>query len=154
MTKLFEIIPGDIRSVDAIMPVMRSAFDPTFGEAWTAAQCAGMLSLPGTVLFLAVQDERVLGFALVRAVLDESELLLIATTSEERGKGIGKGLLAHVINWCQHNAIKKLLLEVRSGNPALELYKTMGFTEIGRRENYYLGLENNRFDALTLQLTV
>jgi ribosomal-protein-alanine N-acetyltransferase len=46
------------------------------------------------------------------------------------------------------------MLEVRSGNPALALYTKVGFTEVGRRENYYHGLENNRFDALTLQLDI
>ena len=154
MTDAADIITGDIRSIDSIMPVMTSAFDPNYGEAWTAAQCAGMLSLPGTILFIAQKENLARGFALARAVLDECELLLIATTSEFRGRGIGKGLLQSVIEWARNNAVKKVMLEVRSGNPALELYQSMGFTEVGRRENYYIGLENNRFDALTMQLNV
>jgi ribosomal-protein-alanine N-acetyltransferase len=149
-----DIIPGGIRDVDAIMPVMTSAFDPIYGEAWSSAQCAGMLSLPGTILFWARKENQACGFALARAVLDECELLLIATTSEFRGRGIGKGLLHAVIDWSRTNAVKRVILEVRSGNSALELYQSMGFTEIGRRENYYIGLENRRFDALTMQLNI
>lgn len=149
-----DIVAGGVRDVDAIMPVMTSAFDPSYGEAWSAAQCMGMLSLPGTILFLARQENQACGFALARAVLDECELLLIATTSEVRGRGIGKGLLQSVVNWSRINAVKRVILEVRSGNPALSLYQSMGFTEVGRRENYYIGLENNRFDALTMQLNV
>lgn len=151
MTRAVEIIPGDFHSVDRIMPVMQSAFDPAFGEAWTAEQCRGLLCLPGTVLRLAVSGEDVLGFALVRSVLDEAELLLIATAASQQRRGIGQLLLHSVFYWCHQNGVKKVILEVRSGNVAVELYTKMGFTQIGRRENYYRGLDNNQFDALTLQ---
>lgn len=151
MTRAVEIIAGDFHSVDRIMPVMQSAFDPAFGEAWTAEQCRGLLCLPGTVLRLAVSGEDVLGFALVRSVLDEAELLLIATAASQQRKGIGQLLLHSVFYWCHQNSVKRVILEVRSGNVAVELYTKMGFTQIGRRENYYRGLDNNQFDALTLQ---
>lgn len=154
MTDGMDIVAGGVRDVEAIMPVMTSAFDPSYGEAWSAAQCLGMLSLPGTVLFMARHENQVCGFALARAVLDECELLLIATTSKVRRRGIGKGLVQSVLHWARTNAVKRVNLEVRSGNPALALYQSMGFTEVGRRENYYIGLENNRFDALTMQLNV
>lgn len=152
MTNTVQIIAGDFHSVDRIMPVMQDAFDPIFGEAWTAEQCRGLLCLPGTTLRLAVRGTTVLGFALARYVLDEAELLLIATATDERRRGIGKLLLGSVIEWCQENTVKKVILEVRSGNGALELYTKLGFTQVGKRENYYRGLTNDRFDAFTLQL--
>ncbi len=154
MTDAIEVVAAQSRDVDAIMPIMASAFDPIFGEAWTAAQCVGILSLPGTILFIAYQHSRPVGFALARSVLDESELLLIATTSESQRQGIGLRLIESVIGWSRKNSVKKVMIEVRSGNPALALYTKVGFTEVGRRENYYHGLENNRFDALTLQLDI
>lgn len=152
MTADIQVIAGDFHNVDRIMPVMQNAFDPHFGEAWTAEQCRSLLCLPGTMLRLAVRGETVLGFALARYVLDEAELLLIATDTDQRRQGIGKLLVGSVTDWCQKNSVKKVILEVRSGNAALELYTNLGFTQIGKRQNYYRGLDNNHFDALTLQL--
>ena len=42
--------PADVRDLDAVMEVMQDSFDPAYGEAWTAAQCAGLLPLPGVWL--------------------------------------------------------------------------------------------------------
>ena len=41
-------------------------------------------------------------------------------------------------------------LEVRDGNPAVRLYKRTGFSEVGRRRDYYSGCDGQLFDALTL----
>jgi ribosomal-protein-alanine N-acetyltransferase len=35
---MIQIIEGDARNISAVMSVMNDAFDPRFGEAWTAAQ--------------------------------------------------------------------------------------------------------------------
>jgi len=79
---------------------------------------------------------------------------LIATDTGQRRQGIGKLLVKSVVDWCQENSVKKVILEVRSGNGALELYTKLGFTQIGKRQNYYRGLDNSHFDALTLQLNL
>jgi hypothetical protein len=38
------ISSGDANDIAAIMPIMNSAFDPKYGEAWTAAQCLSLLA--------------------------------------------------------------------------------------------------------------
>ena len=72
---------------DAVMAVMDDSFDPRFGEAWTASQCAGLLPMPGVWLTLAREDDAVVGFALARVVADEAELLLLAVRSGRAGPG-------------------------------------------------------------------
>ena len=89
---------GSTADLDSVSAVMREAFDPRYGEAWTPAQCLGMLSLPGVWLTLAECDGEVLGFALSRSVVDEGELLLIATRPAAQGRGIGGMLLRSVID--------------------------------------------------------
>ena len=79
---------GTAADVGAVDRVMQAAFDPRFGEAWTPAQCLGMLSLPGVWLTLAHLDDRLVGFALTRAVADDAELLLIAMLPDQRGRGV------------------------------------------------------------------
>ena len=68
--------PADLRAVNAIIS---EAFDPRFGEGWTPSQCMGMLALPGVWFTLACIDGRPVGFALARTILNEGELLLLAT---------------------------------------------------------------------------
>lgn len=141
---------GDILDLDAIMRVMDDSFDPSYGEAWTAAQCAGLLPMPGVWLSLARDGRDVVGFALARVVVKEAELLLLAVKSDAQRQGIGELLLNHFIDVATSGGAEKLHLEVRSGNPAVKLYSSFGFTEVGRRKHYYRGRDGQLHDALTL----
>jgi ribosomal-protein-alanine N-acetyltransferase len=136
--------------LDEVMRVMTAAFDRRFGEAWTRTQCAGILPLPGVTLLLARQEGRAAGFSLVRRTADEAELLLIAVHPDHAGRGIGGHLVERFIADNQAAGAHHLHLEVRDGNPAVQLYRKHGFTTAGRRPKYYRGIEGELFDALTM----
>ena len=138
---------ADLREV---MSVMDGSFDPNFGEAWTIAQCAGLLPLPGVWLTLARRNETVSGFALARLVADEAELLLLAVKPADQRHGIGRMLLEHFEDEAAARGAARLHLEVREGNHALSLYEQAGFGLVGRRRDYYSGQKGDRYDALTL----
>lgn len=141
---------GGLFDIDPVMEVMRDSFDPAYGEAWTAPQCAGLLPMPGVWLSLARQRGDVVGFALGRVVLHEAELLLLAVRRDAQGKGAGKALLSRFIEVARRRGAEQLHLEVRDGNHAIRLYTQAGFGEVGRRKNYYQGRDGQLFDALTL----
>lgn len=141
---------GNEGDIGAVMEVMDRAFDPAFGEAWSAGQCLGMLSLPGVWLTFAEEDMRTAGFALSRLLMDEAELLLLAVEPDARGQGIGRALIERTVRIAAGKGAHRLLLEVRDDNPALDLYRNAGFSEIGRRRNYYQGADGTARDALTL----
>ena len=143
---------GGIADLDEVMRVMAAAFDPCFGEAWTRSQCAGILPMHGVTLTLAEAGRHLLGFSLVRAVADESELLLLAVDPSER-RGIGQALLDDFIAASLASGARRLHLEVRDGNPAIELYRASGFSPAGRRRNYYHSAAGEAHDAVTLLLT-
>jgi ribosomal-protein-alanine N-acetyltransferase len=138
----------------AAMGVMERAFDPAFGEAWSAGQLAGMASVPGTWLTLAQLDGATLGFALIRSFLDESELLLLAVDPAFRRRRIGKTLLDHCIASARNRKIKVMHLEVRSTNGALSLYKNAGFEHVNTRIGYYRGVDDQLYDALSYRLSI
>jgi [ribosomal protein S18]-alanine N-acetyltransferase len=144
---------GGAADLARIMPVMASAFDAGFGEAWTEAQCFGVVSMPGSHLVLA-SDPGVVGFALGRVVVDECELMLLAVTPQSRRAGIGRALLDAVIAGARAAHAASVFLEMREGNPAIGLYSAAGFGEVGRRRNYYHGLSGETFDALTYRLAL
>lgn len=144
------IAEGGIVDLEAVMQVMDDSFDPAYGEAWTAAQCAGLMPMPGVWLTLARDGDEVLGFALGRIVLKEAELLLLAVRRDGQHKGIGQLLLDRFILVATTRGADRLHLEVRDGNPAIKLYARSGFSEVGRRKNYYTGRDGQIYDALTL----
>ena len=144
------LVPGSARELDAVMAVMEASFDPAYGEAWTAPQCAGLLPMPGVWLTLAHDGGEVVGFALSRLVVREAELLLLAVSRQAQGRGVGRKLLESFVADSAARGAERLHLEVRDGNPAVSLYRRMDFREVGRRRNYYRGPAGNLHDALTL----
>jgi ribosomal-protein-alanine N-acetyltransferase len=150
VTGTVAIIEGGAEHLAAVMRVMDDSFDPAFGEAWTAPQCAGLLPMSGVWLSLAREDETVIGFALGRIVRDEAELLLLAVHRSSQGKGVGQLLLDRFGAVAASKGAEQLHLEVREGNHAVRLYSRNGYREVGRRRNYYNGRDGQLFDALTL----
>ncbi len=137
---------GDLGTVDTLM---KAAFDPKYGEAWTQGQCLGVMALPGVWLTLAHVDDRPAGFALSRAIAGEAELLLLATQPKLRRQGVGAALLRAVIEGARDRHAGRIHLEVRAGNPATALYGHHGFAQVGERRAYYKGGDGKRRDAQT-----
>lgn len=141
---------GSMLDLGQVMLVMNDSFDRAFGEAWTAPQCAGLLPMPGVWLMLARDGDSVVGFALARMIVREAELLLLAVRRQNQGRGVGRLLLHHFLQTAQSKGAERLHLEVRDGNQAINLYRSAGFEEAGRRKNYYTGADGQIYDALTL----
>jgi [ribosomal protein S18]-alanine N-acetyltransferase len=136
--------------LDSVMGIMVDAFDAEFGEAWTRAQCAGILPMHGVRMTVARLADQPLGFSLTRSVAGEAELLLLAVCKAARRTGIGGRLVEHFTDTARQAGAHRLHLEVRDGNPAAELYLKHGFTVEGRRPSYYRGSDGQQYDALTM----
>ena len=141
---------GGLADLGAVMAVMDDSFDPSFGEAWTTSQCAGLLPMPGVWLTLAWIGDEVAGFALSRAMAGEAELLLLAVRRGDQGLGIGKTLLEEFMSASRIRGATRGHLEVREGNHAVALYEQAGFSLVGRRRHYYSGRDGQLHDALTM----
>ena len=143
---------GGSDDLDGVMRVMESAFGKTYGEAWTRSQCAGILPMAGVSLIVARDEDsgRTVGFSLFRNVADDAELLLLAVQQERHRQGIGTLLLDDFLDRARRKGAARVHLEVRDGNPAVEMYTACGFSPVGRRRNYYHATDGQRFDAITL----
>lgn len=142
---------GSYEDIDAVMLIMDSAFGSRFGEAWTRSQLAGILPMTGVSLTLArdADSGAAIGFSLVRTVADEAELLLLAVSPACHRRGVGGRLLDEFMQRARKDGVARVHLEVRDGNPAVDMYRNAGFGPIGRRRNYYHGENGKRFDAIT-----
>lgn len=142
------LVEGSAADLPEVMAVMTSAFEPRFGEAWSASQCLALLTMPGTRLILARADT-LLGFALSRTIVGECELMMLGVDSAAQRQGVGRKLLNNVVEAANSEQAVAVFLEVRSGNPASELYICSGFEKVGVRSRYYRGNAGEVFDAET-----
>ena len=152
--RMIELATGTAADIGAVERVMEDAFDPRYGEAWTRSQCLGILAMPGVWLTLARVDGAVAGFALSRAILDEAELLLLATARAHRRRGVGAALLRSVVSTARDRGVIRLHLEMRAGNDAAGLYLASGFAKTGERRGYYRGHTGQAFDAHSYALNL
>lgn len=112
-------------------------------EPWDEA---AFLSLLGQRGMLALIHEAG-GFLLLRAVLDEAEILTIGTL--QRRQGIGGDLLREGLRHLYAAGVRTVYLEVDTGNEAARaLYARLGFEATGLRKAYY----EDGGDALTMRL--
>ena len=141
-----------LRDVDRVAELSARCFDPRYGENWTAAQFRSGFAIPGYVMFGIEDGGQLIAFAITRTLLGEGELLLLGTDPERRREGLGGLLLDH---WrSEVFGEQSQFLEMRSDNPALSFYRNHGFSEVGRRPNYYTGRDGTLRDALTMRRLV
>lgn len=142
-------------TLDAVMAVMESGFDPHWREAWTRVQVRDSLEMPSTHLMLIDRDGRewregnAAGFVLSRQALDEEELLLIAICPQERGRGLGRHLMDGYVDTARRRGVRRIFLEMRANNPASALYRSTGFAPVGTRPRYYRTIDGVAIDAIT-----
>lgn len=92
------------------------------------------------------------GFAIIRLVEDEAELLTIVVEDKWRAKGVGKSLLRAAIDDLTMTPARRLFLEVEDANvAALALYKGLGFEDVARREGYYTRPDGTKAAAVVMR---
>lgn len=80
----------------------------------------------------------VVGFAGMKIVIDEADIMNIVTKKTYRNHGIGTLLLKHLILLSNKLNLTSVSLEVNEENIiAIHLYEKFGFKNIGIRKNYY-----------------
>jgi ribosomal-protein-alanine N-acetyltransferase len=137
--------PMTIDDVDAVLDIERSvqAYPWTRGNFIDALNC-------GYVCRLDEQGGVIRGYAMLRPVLDEAELLNIGVAAGHQRKGFGRSILREMLDVARAGNMRRVFLEVRSCNTAaLALYRSTGFGEIGIRRGYYQNA-NGGDDAITM----
>ena len=108
-------------------------------------------SLHNHLVWVLVEDAKLLAFAIFQSVLDQSELLNIVVKKERQGRGLGRELLQGCLAQLQLQQMATCLLEVgRENVGAQKLYSDLGFIQIAVRKNYYQ-LASGYQDALIYQ---
>ena len=120
-----------------------------FSDPWSENSIASELDNKLAFWLVATEEERVAGYIGSQMVMDETDMMNVAVHPDYRRKGIAEALVNTLVENLQKLGSHCLTLEVRASNaPAIALYGKLGFSEIGRRKNYY---RNPREDALILR---
>ena len=83
-------------------------------------------------------DGEIIGFAGIKIILDNADIMNIVVKKSCRKQGIGNLLLSNLISICKISNLSSLSLEVNEDNlPAIHLYEKFGFKQVGVRKNYY-----------------
>ncbi len=108
-----------------------------------------LLLLDTAVGFVCLDDDGTpASYAGMLTVLDEGQIINVATRAKYRRRGLAKKLLLALICEARVRALKSLSLEVRRSNlAAICLYQRLGFFVAGERRNFY---NDPREDALIM----
>lgn len=107
-------------------------------SSWSYDQFVEELSREFSVLLAASIDDTVSGYICAWIIRDQAEIHSFAVSEKFPRIGIGKKLLEALEREAAERGCSSILLDVRSRNePAVNFYKKNGFTETGRRKDYY-----------------
>ena len=103
----------------------------------SAKELTRMMDSPDTFLLVAIYGDRLIGYVGAYTVCRETDIVTVAVAPDMRRRGVGKQLLATLIDALSGDS-DALFLEVRESNAsARALYTGMGFAEVGKRRGYY-----------------
>jgi len=120
-----------------------------FSHPWSECSVAGELTNPLSLWLVAVENDSVIGYVGSQSVLGEADMMNVAVSPEYRNRGIAKKLILDLVQALKGNKVHCLTLEVRASNePAIHLYQSLGFAQVGCRPNYYSAPKE---DALILK---
>ena len=121
-----------------------------FHDPWSEQSIAGELKNELALWLVAVEDDSVIGYVGSQTVLGWTDIMNVAVHPDHRRRGVAEALIRALMERLKQMKCECLTLEVRVSNAgAIALYEKLGFTEVGRRKNYY---RNPREDALILRL--
>lgn len=109
-----------------------------FAIPWSRESFWKEASNENTLYLLALDGERVIGYAGCWISFEECQITNVAVLPEYRGQRVGTKLFGAMIEAVKEKGVTAMTLEVRPSNaPARALYARYGFKDAGRRPHYY-----------------
>ena len=128
------ILPMELRHTAQIAALEKKCFS----DPWNEASVSSELENPLSLWLVAEEDGAVVGYVGSQTCADETDMMNLAVAPEYRRKGVGRALVLALCTELRKIGSTALTLEVRVSNEnAVRLYASLGFTQVGRRPNYY-----------------
>ncbi len=144
--QLRPMLPGDILTVRQILCSSPEAAD------WTEQSIRDTLEHQHSSALVTVRGGEISGCIFGAKIAEEAEILNLAVKPAHRRKGDASKLVRQLLAAWDSQRTRRIFLEVRESNaPAIRLYESLGFHQIGRRLSYYADPTE---DALVLSRTL
>jgi [ribosomal protein S18]-alanine N-acetyltransferase len=128
---LSEARPNDAAAIAALHTA-------SFQRGWGEDEVYRLLIEKTVVAHRAMAGKTLVGFILSRLAAGEAEILSIAITARQRGRGFARPLLDLHLRRLAGLGARTVFLEVDERNAAARaLYRRAGFYDVGRRQGYY-----------------
>lgn len=119
-----------------------------FSQPWSYKSLEEELSNKTAHFFVALVDEEIAGYIGVYVVCESCFVTNVAVFPKYRRQGVATALIKMASLTADAMGTDFISLEVRKSNePAVSLYRSLGFEEMGMRKNYY---RNPTEDALIM----
>jgi [ribosomal protein S18]-alanine N-acetyltransferase len=146
LVKFRAMTPGDVAAVGTLE---RAAYPFPWSEG-IFRDCIRV----GYLCRVAELDGQVVAYGIVAMGAGEAHILNLCVRGDLRGRGVGRQMLALLLERAREAGVCDVFLEVRPTNTlAISLYQSVGFVQVGLRRGYYQA-EQGREDALVLKLAL
>lgn len=113
-----------LQDFNQISDILISDFD----DFWTPRCLEQELKCKNSYFLVARADDKIVGFAGFKQVLDEADIMNIVVHKQFRSQGIGYSLLESLISSAKNAQISSISLEVNCNNlSAISLYHKLRF---------------------------
>lgn len=129
-----QIVRMQEKHINAIYSIEKSCFS----EPWSIEGIKSELKNENARFMVAIKDGNVIGYAGMYNICSYGYVTNIAVILEYRRMGVARRLLKELIFCGINEDMDFISLEVRKSNTAaIELYKSLGFKNVGMRRNFY-----------------
>lgn len=124
------------------LELIKNILQKDFDEFWNYEILKEEIVNTNSSYFVAKSSNLIVGFAGIKKILDEANIMNIVTRKDYRNNGIATSLLNQLINFSKRTC-NTITLEVNENNKtAIHLYEKFGFKNVGMRKKYYGGIDN------------
>ncbi len=134
-----QIVKFEARHISDILQVEAECFSHPWNEKMFIEEINGKFSH----YYVAEEDGKAIGYMGMWSLSGEGHITNIAISTSHRRKGYAKALLSHFTDIAKKENLEFMTLEVRASNiPAIALYESFGFVNVGMRKKYYENSED------------
>src|SRR5579872_4311666 len=153
--ELFDVVPDTLirpmveSDVLDVVAVERASYQ----FPWSEGIFRDCLRVGYVCRVIALRNQ-VIGYGVMSVGAGEAHILNLCIAESHRCRGLGRRMLAYLLERGATAGMSEAFLEVRPSNTAaIRLYQAVGFEQVGMRRGYYQAV-GGREDAAVLRLTL
>lgn len=148
--RLWRLAPMHPSDLAQVMEIERASYE----FPWTEGIFRDCLRVGYSAWVVTNTIGELLGYALMTMAVGEAHVLNVCVAPDARRSGLARYLMDHLQRIARAAEVEDMFLEVRRSNaPAIALYLSLGFRQVGVRKGYYPARQG-REDALVLSLAL